>query len=31
MKCGGERGLESSDIFLAGENERAFKAVDPKL
>jgi hypothetical protein len=30
MKCGGERRLESSEIFLAGENERAFEAVAPK-
>jgi hypothetical protein len=27
MQCGGERGLESSDVFLAGENERGFEAL----
>jgi|WetSurMetagenome_2_1015567.scaffolds.fasta_scaffold120050_2 hypothetical protein len=26
----GGRDLESSEIFIAGENERAFKAVDPR-
>jgi hypothetical protein len=31
LKCGGEGGPESSEIFLAGENERAFEVVGPRL